>query len=974
MSAFRSPVATHWVGRDSISSYQSLSVQVDEERAQEKDEQEEERRGETDVRETYARRGFLSRERYKDEGAMQGTSTTSTTGHHLPTSLAASENSNKTEGIPIFTYETFRLSGGVPNEEKRSEEQEEQDSKNTQQKAGVRETYIQRRFLSGDDLEGVQDQETRAEERRDFKQKRRGTVVWGSFAQTRFMSGDDEGENASDSTLKITSIIESTDPEKSSRVADDPVSSYESLTGPEGVRDEETRLENNGEHYSEETRRESGVLRGAYLRSRILAGEQYEDTRTSETSNSIEDDPNRTELNEPFLIISKHVQGGEEEKELEEEVEEEEEEKVEEEGQSRDDEFGARKARADKLGVDKPSEEKTEQGTNLWISSARRSFSSDERYEDNTTPKTTSTTVTHEHPPVVSYESQAPNSVDTISSYDSLRVQDDEKQDQQEEKRQEKGVWGTYTQNQFLSSERYKDTTTSEKTLTTPTPEYLHTLSGSGVSNPIEDGPIANFSISEVAQNEEKRVQDDAEPDEENNRRKTGAWRNQAHTRDRFFSDKRYETEGAMEGTTTIAPTPYLLSSSFVNSETSDPIVDIAMSSYSTSGEMQDEEKREREVATRQAKDVEETFAQSRTLSGDQYEDAATTETTSTTTGYPLSSSFVDSSTSNPIVHGPTSNYSTQARHEVYDEEMREQQQETQRDTGGWEINTQGLLSSGRRYEGEGATQGTSTVSCDAPETSSSVEGGPISTYQSTRLSGGIQDDYGPDTEKTGRETSMWGTYTQSLFSSTQQTDDDLTHSITSTTAPALLDSIASYSPQVHHIYQSSTFSSGDSDGETAIRAPEDPEGQERIQEGRVAESYTLSASGIESEKLKQDNYTSSVHWYSTDSPADPSVPDDPATLPTLNPKTSAERDLHAPSSSSSFKISRGVQYEEQDVPEELTQEEIKKDEVVQQKIRVMGDCPAGLPWIKEADGYRCTGGSHFLSNEELGLVDGSLG
>ncbi|KAI0069872.1 hypothetical protein K474DRAFT_1746887 [Panus rudis PR-1116 ss-1] len=382
----------------------------------------------------------------------------------------------------------------------------------------------------------------------------------------------------------------------------------------------------------------------------------------------------------------------------------------------------------------------------------------------------------------------------------------------------------------------------------------------------------------------------------------------QTHTRDRFFSDKRYETEGAMEGTTTVAPTPYLLSSSFVNSETSSPIVDIAMSSYSTSGEMQDEGKREREVGTRQAKDVEEIYApQSRTLLGDQYEDTATTETTSTTisTGYPLSSSFVDSSTSNPIIHSPTSNYSAQARHEVYDEEMREQQQETQRDTG------------------EGATQGTSTVLCDAPETSSSVEGGPISTYQSTRLSEGIQDGYRPDSEKTGRETNMWGTYTQSLFSSAQQTDDDLTHSITSTTAPALLDSIASDSPQVHHVYPSSTFSSG-----------EDPEGPERIQEGRVAESYTLSASGIESEKVKQDNYTSSVQWYSTDSPADPSVPDDPAaTLPTLNPETSAEPDLHAPSSSSSFKISRGVQYEEQDVPEDLAQEEIKKDEVIQQKI-----------------------------------------
>jgi len=41
-----------------------------------------------------------------------------------------------------------------------------------------------------------------------------------------------------------------------------------------------------------------------------------------------------------------------------------------------------------------------------------------------------------------------------------------------------------------------------------------------------------------------------------------------------------------------------------------------------------------------------------------------------------------------------------------------------------------------------------------------------------------------------------------------------------------------------------------------------------------------------------------------------------------------------------------------------------RKEEVqVQKRLRQMGVCVAGYRWIKQADGYRCAGGSHYVSN-----------
>jgi SpoVK/Ycf46/Vps4 family AAA+-type ATPase len=45
-----------------------------------------------------------------------------------------------------------------------------------------------------------------------------------------------------------------------------------------------------------------------------------------------------------------------------------------------------------------------------------------------------------------------------------------------------------------------------------------------------------------------------------------------------------------------------------------------------------------------------------------------------------------------------------------------------------------------------------------------------------------------------------------------------------------------------------------------------------------------------------------------------------------------------------------------------------KQEAQVQAKLRQMGVCVAGFRWINQGSGYRCAGGSHFISNEQLGI------
>ena len=46
--------------------------------------------------------------------------------------------------------------------------------------------------------------------------------------------------------------------------------------------------------------------------------------------------------------------------------------------------------------------------------------------------------------------------------------------------------------------------------------------------------------------------------------------------------------------------------------------------------------------------------------------------------------------------------------------------------------------------------------------------------------------------------------------------------------------------------------------------------------------------------------------------------------------------------------------------------EEERRRQAFQKKLKQISPCPAGLSWNKEAGGWRCAGGGHFVSDEEL--------
>ena len=50
----------------------------------------------------------------------------------------------------------------------------------------------------------------------------------------------------------------------------------------------------------------------------------------------------------------------------------------------------------------------------------------------------------------------------------------------------------------------------------------------------------------------------------------------------------------------------------------------------------------------------------------------------------------------------------------------------------------------------------------------------------------------------------------------------------------------------------------------------------------------------------------------------------------------------------------------------EETERKRREEQQSQRKLRQMGVCPVGYRWIRQPDGYRCAGGSHFVSNQVL--------
>eukprot|EP01102_Stenamoeba_stenopodia_P015290 TRINITY_DN5195_c0_g1_i1.p1 TRINITY_DN5195_c0_g1~~TRINITY_DN5195_c0_g1_i1.p1 ORF type:complete len:387 (-),score=91.78 TRINITY_DN5195_c0_g1_i1:151-1311(-) len=56
----------------------------------------------------------------------------------------------------------------------------------------------------------------------------------------------------------------------------------------------------------------------------------------------------------------------------------------------------------------------------------------------------------------------------------------------------------------------------------------------------------------------------------------------------------------------------------------------------------------------------------------------------------------------------------------------------------------------------------------------------------------------------------------------------------------------------------------------------------------------------------------------------------------------------------------------EEDEKQRCSEEERKQKAAIQQKLRSMGVCPVGYRWIPVPGGYRCAGGSHFVTSAQL--------
>lgn len=52
----------------------------------------------------------------------------------------------------------------------------------------------------------------------------------------------------------------------------------------------------------------------------------------------------------------------------------------------------------------------------------------------------------------------------------------------------------------------------------------------------------------------------------------------------------------------------------------------------------------------------------------------------------------------------------------------------------------------------------------------------------------------------------------------------------------------------------------------------------------------------------------------------------------------------------------------------EEERKKLQREEEIQQKLREMGVCPYGYRWIRQSRGYRCAGGTHFVTNDRLGI------
>lgn len=81
-------------------------------------------------------------------------------------------------------------------------------------------------------------------------------------------------------------------------------------------------------------------------------------------------------------------------------------------------------------------------------------------------------------------------------------------------------------------------------------------------------------------------------------------------------------------------------------------------------------------------------------------------------------------------------------------------------------------------------------------------------------------------------------------------------------------------------------------------------------------------------------------------------------------------QEKHVPALESQLKAAEKMKNETRikKLQDQLTkaQEKVSEEEKIQKTLQAMSPCVAGYTWIRQEGGYRCRGGSHFVSDEEL--------
>lgn len=67
-------------------------------------------------------------------------------------------------------------------------------------------------------------------------------------------------------------------------------------------------------------------------------------------------------------------------------------------------------------------------------------------------------------------------------------------------------------------------------------------------------------------------------------------------------------------------------------------------------------------------------------------------------------------------------------------------------------------------------------------------------------------------------------------------------------------------------------------------------------------------------------------------------------------------------------RLQKAARMKQEEIERRKKAEENKKKEEArkQEKLRIMGICPAGYRWIKQPGGYKCSAAGHFVSDAQL--------